>query len=335
MKSFLKKLARNSGTFKISSWFNKDLLTIITYHCLLPYKNRDKLTHVDRKQISIEKFEEHLKIITRYGSPISLQEAVTKKTLPPHAVVVTFDDGYKNNFLYAFPLLKKYNVPATIFVTTGFIDQTTFIWPDRLAYIIENAPSEDVDFCWGNDNLDLKLKSKTEKIKSIRLVKNYLKGLSESQKLFFIDRLQNLLGVEYEWSKISPDLMPLTWEEIRVMRESGLISIGSHTVTHPILSQCTVDQQRQELKESQRRITEKLGAECNLFAYPNGRKTDYNLETIRLLKELNYIAAVTVIHGYVEKDHSDNFQLHRFGGDISLEALGTIVSGLSRIVGTI
>lgn len=335
MKSFLKKIARNSGIFKISSWFNKDLVTIFAYHCLFPHQDGNRLAHVDRKQITLEEFEEHLKIITRYGSPVSLQEAVTKKTLPPHPVVVTFDDGYKNNYLYAFPLLKKYNVPATIFVTTGFIDRTTYIWPDRLEYIIDNAPSENVEFYWEGDTLQLEMKSQTEKIKSIRLIKSYLKDLSESQKLFFIDTLQNQLGVEYDWSKIPEDLQPLTWEDMRVMRESGLISIGSHTVTHPILSHCSVDQQRQELGESQQRITEKLGVECNLFAYPNGRKTDYNLETIRLLKELNYLAAVTVIHGYVEKNHKDNFQLNRFGGDISLEALGTIVSGLSRIVGTI
>ena len=334
MKSFLKKLARNSGVFQISSWFNKDLLTIFAYHSLSSQNDRNGLIHFDRKSLSTAEFEAHLTMITTYGNPISLEEAITKKNLPPHPVVLTFDDGYKNNYTGAFPILKKYDIPATIFVMTGFIDRTTYLWSDRLEYIIETAPSENIEFFWEKDRLSLELYSNTAKIKSFQTIRNYLKELSESQKLSFIEKLQQFLGIEYDWSKIPEQLMPLTWEQINEMKESGIISIGSHTVTHPILSQCTLEQQRYELRHSQMRIRQETGTECNLFAYPNGRITDFNSETIRLLQELNYLGAVTVVHGYVTKN-SDDFQLSRFGGDISLEALGTIVSGLSRLVGTI
>ncbi len=267
MKSVLKKIARNSGIFRISSWFNKDLLTIFAYHGLSSPQEGNRLIHTGKKQIKTEEFEEHLRIITRYGHPITLEEAVKNKKLPPHPVVLTFDDGYKNNYSYAFPLLKKYHVPATIFVTTGFIDRTAYQWADRLAYIMENAPTEKIDFYWDGDKLTLELRSPAEKEKSIRIIKNYVKNVIPSEKIFlFIENLQNQLGVEYDWSRIPEDQLPLTWDEIRQMKDSGLISIGSHTVTHPILSRCTLEEQRKELSESQQRIADQLGAECNLFA---------------------------------------------------------------------
>jgi peptidoglycan/xylan/chitin deacetylase (PgdA/CDA1 family) len=292
------------------------------------------LIHFDRKSLSTAEFEAHLKLITTYGNPISLEEAITRKNLPPHPVVLTFDDGYKNNYTCAFPILKKYNIPATIFVMTGFIDRTTYLWSDRLEFIIKQAPSENIEFSWEKDRLILELHSNLGKIKSFQTIRKYLKELSEQQKLSFIEKLQQMVGIEYNWSKVPEQLLPLTWEQINEMKGSGLIAIGSHTVTHPILSQCTLEQQRHELSQSQLRIRQETGTECNLFAYPNGRITDFNSETIRLLKELKYLGAVTVVHGYVTENR-DNFQLSRFGGDISLEALGTIVSGLSRLVGTI
>ena len=334
MKPFLKKLARNSGIFQISSWFNRDLLTIFAYHSLSSKNDHNGLIHFDRKSLSTAEFEAHLKMITTYGNPISLEEAITRKNLPPHPVVLTFDDGYINNYTCAFPILKKYNIPATIFVMTGFIDRTTYLWSDRLEFIIEQAPSENIEFSWEKDRLILELHSNLGKIKSFQTIRKYLKELSEQQKLSFIEKLQQMVGIEYNWSKVPEQLLPLTWEQINEMKGSGLIAIGSHTVTHPILSQCTLEQQRYELSQSQLRIRQETGTECNLFAYPNGRITDFNSETIRLLKELKYLGAVTVVHGYVTENR-DNFQLSRFGGDISLEALGTIVSGLSRLVGTI
>jgi peptidoglycan/xylan/chitin deacetylase (PgdA/CDA1 family) len=335
LKKFLKKIAGYSGLFRISSWIYKNLLNILMYHGLSPDINSEGLVNFDGKHLKVGEFEKHLKIITKYCNPISLEEAISNHNLPPNPIVLTFDDGYKNNYTYAYPLLKKYNVPVTIFLTTGFIDQSNYMWSDRLEYIINKAQTGNLDFLWEDDKLQLALNTEIEKIKSIRSVKNYMKGLSEQKKLSFIEKLQKLLEIEYNWTKIPEVLLPLTWDEIRIMKDSGLVSFGSHTVTHPILSKCTLEQQRNELMVSQKRIKEELGEECILFAYPNGKQIDYNLKTIQLLKELRYSAAVTIIPGYIEKNCRDNFQLNRWGAGINLQNLGTIISGFSHLVGTI
>jgi len=335
MKQILKKLAHRSGVFRLSSRINRNVLTILMYHGFSCPKDNIGLINFNGKHLNIAEFENHLKLFKKYCTPISLKAAIFNKRLPPNPIVLTFDDGYKNNYLYAYPLLEKYNVPATIFVTTGFVDRTNYMWPDRLEFIINNAHSKNIDFLWEDNKLILELNTDEQKIKTIIFIKNRLKSFSEHKKLSFLDKLQQELEIEYNWDRIPPVLSPLTWEEIREMKESDVISIGSHTITHPILSRCTYEQQRRELNFSRQRIAEELNEDCILFAYPNGKPEDFNQETIKLLKESGYLGAVTTNIGYVDAANRDNIQLNRFGADITLEALGMVVTKMSRLVGTI
>jgi len=329
------KIAYHFGIFRLSSWMNRNIISILMYHGFSTPSDNIGLTNFERKHINIDDFERHLKLIVKYGTPISLERLIVNEKLPPNPIVLTFDDGYQNNYKYAFPLLEKYNVPATIFVTTGFIDQTTYLWPDKLEFIIDHAANKDLNFLWQDDRLTLALKTDTEKMTTICFIKEYLKSLSESDKLAFLDELHKSLEVEYTWDKIPSVLLPLTWDEIREMRASGLIAIGSHTVTHPILSKCTNERQRTEIALSHERITIELGEECKLFAYPNGQPTDYNQYTVQLLKEHRYLGAVTAVFGYAYNNTQDNFHLNRFGTDGPLEDLGAIVTGLSHLAGKV
>jgi len=335
MKQTIKKFARYSGLFRFSTWINRNTLKILLYHGFASLDDNKGLMNFDGKHLNIDEFESHLILITKYCTPISLVTAISKRKLPTNPIVLTFDDGYKNNYTYAFPLLKKYKIPVTIFVTTGFVDRINYMWTDRLEHIISCAHSKNINFSWEEDKLKLELSTDKEKMNTIRFIKNYAKALYEPKKLSFLDKLQENLKIEYDWDKIPSLFLPLTWYEIRKMNRNSLISIGSHTITHPILSKCTYEQQRKELMLSQQRIKEELGEDCNLFAYPNGKITDYNQETIELLRKLKYLGAVTIVPGYINNNGRDNFQLNRFGAGINLEELGTVVTGLSRLVGTI
>jgi peptidoglycan/xylan/chitin deacetylase (PgdA/CDA1 family) len=335
MKRMIKKIAHYSGLFRFSAWLNRDTIKILMYHGISNCNDTKVSTNFNGKHMNLDAFEGHLRLITKYCTPISLKMLLSKKKLPTNPIVLTFDDGYKNNYTYAFPLLKKYNIPATIFITTGFIDRTHYMWPDRLEFIINNAHSKNIDLLWEEAKLKLELGTDKDKMNTIRFIKNYAKALSEPKKLSFLDKLQEDLGIEYDWDKIPSLFLPLTWDEIRKMNENGLISIGSHTVSHPILSNCTSEQQKKELMLSRLRIGEELGEDCIMFAYPNGEKTDYNKETINILRESKYLGAVNVVPGYINMKDRDNFQLNRFGAGINLEELGTIITGLSHLVGTI
>jgi len=332
MKTMIKRVARYCGIFRVSSWINKNIITILMYHGFYNPTNNKSGTNSIGKHLNINEFEKHIKLFTKYCTPISLQEVILNKELPPNPVIFTFDDGYRNNYTYAFPLLKKYKVPATIFITTGFIDKINFLWTDRLEFVINNTHSKNIEFIWENKRLKIKLSTNQEKRQAISSINRYLKTISESKKASFLDRLEQVLEVDYSWDKFPPYLLPLTWDEIREMNNTGLISIGSHTVSHPILSKCNFTEQKKELTLSQQRITEELGEECILFAYPNGKPGDFNQETIMLLKESGYKCGVTTIPGYVDNDKQDNFQLKRFGTGGNLEDIGTIVTGLSRLI---
>jgi peptidoglycan/xylan/chitin deacetylase (PgdA/CDA1 family) len=335
MKRSIKKMARYSGLYSLCTWINKKLLNILMYHGISCRNEKNNLTDANGKHLYIDEFENHLKLLIKYCTPVSLESVISNEKLPGNPVVLTFDDGYKNNFLYAYPLLKKYKVPATIFVTTGFIDRTHFLWADEIELIILEAEFQKTTLLWQNETIALDLSNPEEKFKTSHVLKKFLKSISESQKNCFIERLRELLQISYDWNSLDSLISPLTWYEIREMNSDELISIGSHTVSHPILSNCTPEQQRFELELSKQRIYEELGTDCISFAYPNGRFTDYNHETIGLLRNLGYKAAVTTISGYIDRNRVDNFQLNRFGGIMSIDEFGTVITGLSRLVGTI
>ena len=305
------------------------------YHGIAYNIERNNLTNYSGKHLPANIFEKQLKLITKYCSPVSLESIISDQKLPANPVMLTFDDGYMNNYTYAYPLLKKYKVPATIFVATGFIDQSHFLWTDEIETIITKAEPERYRFNWENETMALELSNHADKLRTFFFLTQYAKSLTAFQKNRFIEELRKFLCSEYDWNSLDPLYLPLTWDQIREMNEDDLISIGSHTVSHPILAKCTLQQQRTELELSKQRINEELGLDCISFAYPNGKFTDYNHETIRLLRNLGYKFAVTAVSGYINQDRRDNYQLNRFGSVMSLEELGTVATGLSRLVGTI
>jgi peptidoglycan/xylan/chitin deacetylase (PgdA/CDA1 family) len=335
MKKIIKKFARYSGIFRLSAWMNNNTLKILMYHGFSHRDNINRFTNYSGKHLNIEEFEYQLKLLTKYCTPVTLDTVLTNEKLPPNPVALTFDDGYKNNYTLAYPLLIKYQVPATIFITTGFIDRTHLLWTDEIDLMILSTDSEKIRFVWQDKDFELKLSNPEEKTHAMIMLKKYAKSLSESDKTCFIDDMRQLLKFDFDWQDLNSLISPLTWEEIREMNNNDLISIGAHTVSHPILSKCSLEQQLSELEVSGRRISEELGTDCFSFAYPNGMYSDYNLDTVRLLKELGYKVAVTAEPGYINPGSCDVFQLYRFGGIMSIDELGTVVTGLSRMAGTI
>jgi peptidoglycan/xylan/chitin deacetylase (PgdA/CDA1 family) len=176
MKKTIKRIACRSGLFQLSSWLNKNKLSIYMYHGFSqPTEKHNGLTNFEGKHKSIAEFEEQLKLFTKYCTPVSLEAVAANNKLPPNPVVLTFDDGYKNNYSYAFPLLKKYRVPATIFVTSGFVDKTNFLWTDRLEFIIDHASQKTIEFLWENEKLIFDGNTHNEKAHTLATIKRYLK----------------------------------------------------------------------------------------------------------------------------------------------------------------
>jgi peptidoglycan/xylan/chitin deacetylase (PgdA/CDA1 family) len=239
-------------------------------------------------------FEKQIQWLKSTHSIISLEELADlirrKKHPESNVAVITFDDGYRDNYLHAFPILQKYQVPATVFLTTGCIDKRSLLWCDRLDFAILTTKNDSIE----HEVLgSIPIQSSKEKCSAIFEIKqNIMKKIPEIQKLRLLEDLERDLGVEIP-EHLGDELM-LSWDDVREMREGG-VSFGAHTVTHPILSNTTLEEAKFEIGHSKFRIEKELGEKITSFAYPNGKIDDINPEIINLLKQNDFTCAVTTL----------------------------------------
>ena len=234
-----------------------------------------------------------------------LIESLRRRDVPENAVAITFDDGYRDNYSNAFPILRNLSLPATIFVATDAIESRRVLWHDRVFSAFRETQARFLEAA-GN-NLDrYPLGTLAEKLVAQTEVLKVLRSLDDSGRSLWIDRLIDNLGVADRQE--APDLM-LTWEDVKIMQQKG-ISFGSHTVTHPILSKLSIHRLRQEIFESKRILEENVGTAVTAFAYPVGRREDFNEMTKNCLREAGYACALTSIFG--SNSHgADLFELRR------------------------
>src|SRR5690606_33093657 len=192
-------------------------------------------------------------------------------------VAITFDDGYLDNHDIAFPVLRHHGVPAAFFIATGFIDRRLLPWWDAIAMQLRETGRESLDLApW----MPEPLVPGSDREAAISRVLGVYKTLPFAQTSLFRARLADETGieppetVEGEW---------MDWDMIRAMAAAGM-TIGGHTVNHPILSSLPVDAQQAEIEGCARRLREELGIAMTHFAYPVGSRAAFDGETMRLLR---------------------------------------------------
>ncbi len=225
-------------------------------------------------------FTEHLEVLRKYTHPISLPELVghlRQGTLPRKSVAITFDDGYVDNLHKAKPLLEQYQIPATIFISTNYLGGN--FWWDELAWLIQSPQTLP-------DLLQLRIQGETFEWDSNASKREEL-AQSLYLKLLPLDFSQQkeLINTIREWSSAQPEGLagqrPLTIDELIQLAEGGLIDIGSHTLTHPVLTALPVEKQREEILMSRKRLEEILNRPVIGFSYPNGVSTAKTREVVK------------------------------------------------------
>ena len=188
--------------------------------------------------------------------------------VPPGLAVITIDDGYRDCYEIAFPILRERNIPATAFVVTGFIDQETWLWTDKVRYLTARAAGSFLETHIDDQSLRIRLDGRASRLRGADRVNTELKLIADDAKDDAIREIADSLGVSLP--DAPPDeFLPLTWEHVREM-DSSVIEIGSHTVTHPILTQTGTKRIRYELAESRARLEGVLRRRVDLLGYPNG-----------------------------------------------------------------
>ena len=258
--------------------------------------------------ISIDTFKKQIEYIAYRFNVLSLEDAVEqmrREDVVDNAIVITFDDGYRDVYLHAFPILKQFSIPATVFLPTAVIGSGQVLWHDRVFSAFRETREPFLKE-YGKNPKTYPMRILHEKLLTLYEILQFLRSLDGDERSFWIERLVDNLCVTD--IKETPNLM-LTWDDVKHMHENGLY-FGSHTVTHPILSRTPCDEIRKELYESKNTIEENLCSPVRTFAYPVGRREDFNDNVKNLLKEVGYICALTMIFG-TNEPRQDLFSLRR------------------------
>ena len=251
-------------------------------------------------------FEKLLAFLRRWCNPLPLGEAVTRLTehaLPPAAASLTFDDGYADNLTVALPLLKRFGVPATVFVAPGYLDGGR-MWNDTVIESIRSSREATLDL--RDEGLSAHAVGTTEaKQRTIATFLADLKYRPAPER----ERLANRIA-DRARATLPDDLM-LTTAQVRELRQGG-VEIGAHTITHPILARTEASVAEREIRDSKRALESILQEEVPLFAYPNGQPgKDYGAEHVEMVRQAGFLAGVSTAKG-VATARSHLFELPRF-----------------------
>ncbi len=262
-------------------------------------------------------FAEQLEVLRKFAHPISLQELIRMLwdgNLPRRAVVLTLDDGYADNLYHAKPLLERYEIPATVFVATGYLGRE--FWWDELERIVLPPVRLPERLCltvngrtyrWGLSDAARRtpgeVVSRSRKRFLLSLYQLFLPFCEGEQKKA-LEQLWAWVGAE---TKCRPPHRALSSDEVVRLAEGGLVQVGAHTVTHPFLATLPAATQLVEIQQSKARLEEVLRQPVTSFSYPNGSLSD---DTVAVVRQAGFACACggfadITWHG------SDPFQLPR------------------------
>jgi len=252
------------------------------------------------------------------------------ESFPRRAAVVTFDDGYRDNFTNAFAVLKKYRVPALISLSTGNIDAGELFWWDRTSYILWHSTRDAVDL---GEFGTYALRNPKSRRASAEKLNARLKLVAEDRKDRVIRALETETRVEV------PDglgqRIVMSWDDVAEMSQHG-IDFGAHTASHPNLTQLTEQQAYDEIRRSKRTIEDRLSQPANVFCYPGGY---YDSGIVRIVKDIGFACALTTRPGMV-KPGCSLWELRRVPGGLNMDTLRLFLSGvysdaarLGRVIG--
>lgn len=247
---------------------------------------------------TLRAFEDRIRYICSKYNLLTLEELADrisrKQTLPQGSIVVTFDDGYKDMYLNAYPILRKYNVPATVFLTTGHIGTGELFWWDKIGYVIYNTRLDRIEL----NGISYSSRTIEDKARTVDALILEANKESEEKKKALISSMITVANVKVP-DNLGEKLI-LSWSEIQEM-SSNAIDFGAHTITHPILTRISLEQAKYEILQSRAEIQNRLNKPVHTFAYPRGHSGDFSGQIAMLLEQAGFKCAVTAIPGMVSQ----------------------------------
>jgi peptidoglycan/xylan/chitin deacetylase (PgdA/CDA1 family) len=277
------------------AFLNRKKAVVLMYHGV---SGGDIIPGRSQDHVPVEVFRRQMAYLAAHRNVVPLRTLIQwlrdGREIPEYTVAISFDDGYRNNFVQAYPILRHYHLPATIFLVTGFIDTDQALWPDRLAYAIHHATCSELSL----NGVCYPLRTNRERTRTYRKILLQAKRLGNAEKERLIESLVQKLGADLNTAQHDGHWNLLTWSQVREMRKDR-ITFGAHTENHVILTRVPPEEAETEIRCSKQALEEQLAAKITLFCYPNGKTGDFNRATRQMLLEAGFQGAVVNLPGLV------------------------------------
>jgi peptidoglycan/xylan/chitin deacetylase (PgdA/CDA1 family) len=300
-KQFVKTACVRSGALLVAHRLTASSAVILRYHSVHDHPEKFATTIGCDSIHAASIFTWQMELLARRFNPVSMDDVLLflkgTKSLPPRAVVVTLDDGYKDNFQIAAPILNRVGIPATFYVLVDSVDRSRAPWYCRLRQIFLTSRGGS----WKDPT--------TGKVHKITNPSDrdaaFLAAVEFCAKAGVSEREQYVLDAE---SSLDPEVFPaeselmMTWDDVRSLVKSGH-NVGAHTMTHPNLAHISADEVRTELADAKRKLESELGRTVLHFSYPSPALSPiWNMSTLKLTAEVGYSTAVTTMCSAVWND---------------------------------
>ena len=294
MKAWIKRAILASGALRLAERLRAGSGAILMYHSVLPEPSlqADLLGGIAHDEST---FRRQMELLAREFRPIGLDQVLKdikqNRDLPKRTVVVTFDDGYADNYEIAMPILNHLGVPATFYVTVDCIENRKPPWPSRLRFAFRHTKSgawyDSLDRVWA-------LKDIAEREQAFLATCDICCRLSGITQEAFVKRIEQELGAN---PPNRSDGLMMSYDQLRALTRHGHI-VGSHTMTHPNIAQVTEDEAVYELTESKRRLETELHTPIEHFSYPcPALSPHWSANTVKQSRSVGYETAVTTDNG--------------------------------------
>ena len=288
-------------------------LIILCYHGVTDYKSKG-IENYNLKHINYKLFEKQIKKIKKNYVALSMNEVVMyireKIKFPKNSLAVTFDDGFKNNYTIAAPILEKYGIQSTFYLSTGFIETEKMFWVDIVEDTINRTKKNKIKLNIDNKTLIFKTESFKNKIDSTKKIKTILKKTPVIIKDQIIKSLVKVTNV-IPSTNASENYKKLSKIEIKALGSNKLFTIGAHTINNNSLTMLKSKELKKEISGSISYLSNLLKIPINHFSYPEGSKKDFNDQIIKYLKKSEIICSPSAIPGF-NNFKTDPFKLKRF-----------------------
>ena len=301
IKNLLAMVLYYSGLIKIIRFFGRNYAKILVFHSISDYES--SFVKGANVWTPTAIFAKHLQYIMANYRVISLQtlvESLRHGRVPPRSVVITLDDGFADNYYFAYPNLKRYQIPATIFLVTDCIENKQPIWIQELCYLLNNVGAERIAEALKalKEELDIPLLEEQNKLKQNwkmdKIVGEYLTfDVKKEARHEILARLYRKFEIQRE-KIFSQNEVFLNWDQVNQMQRDG-ISFGNHGASHTPFSAMTFEEQKAEIVESKTVIQKKLGNGFLPFAYPFGMARYFTSTTKKIVEDADHSCILTAM----------------------------------------